>query len=426
MKLRPHCKFLGMFSSAILMQALLSASNLCVGLILIRFTSDVQYGYYVLILNSVLLLIGLQSAFIQPPMVLRMISSNQAQRADLIGGLYRGQRWLLLRIAIAAVAVIAICWFLGLLSGSLSLVIIAGLAAAISSCYREFFRMVLLAYRRPNDVLRGDAVYVAILIPGAVLAVLSPAAAVIAALALSFAACCGGLVQSRMLWRHEHWNPRGAPGVLLDIAPLGGLSTAGSAAHWAFSQGYNYLVAGTLDVTAVAALSATRLLMMPVNLLSSGIGSLMLPTASGWLHAYGAGVVFRRLALIASALAAIALIYFGLLWVLRDWVFVRLMHKHFVHGDALLAIWSSVFLVMVFRDQLLYLPGACGMFGSLTITTGISAILALVVVFVTIRSIGVIGAPIGVLVGELANVLCIIGLSVRRIRNPAVSLDPSH
>src|ERR1017187_2419217 len=96
MKLRPHFEFLGMFSSAVIMQALLSASNLCVGLILIRFTSDVQYGYYVLILNSVLLLIGLQSAFIQPPMVLRMISSNQAQRADLIGGLYRGQRWLLL------------------------------------------------------------------------------------------------------------------------------------------------------------------------------------------------------------------------------------------------------------------------------------------------------------------------------------------
>ena len=42
MKLRPHCKFLGMFSSAILMQALLSASNLCVGLILIRCTSDLQ------------------------------------------------------------------------------------------------------------------------------------------------------------------------------------------------------------------------------------------------------------------------------------------------------------------------------------------------------------------------------------------------
>ena len=46
-----------------------------------------------------------------------------------------------------------------------------------------------------------------------------------------------------------------------------------------------------LDVAAVAAFAATRLLVMPINLLSSGIGTLMLPLASGWMNAHGASVL---------------------------------------------------------------------------------------------------------------------------------------
>ena len=408
--------FLRMFSSAVTMQALLSASNLCIGLILIRFTSDLQYGYYILILNSLALSTSLQGAFIQPPMVMRMIRASVSERADLIGGLYRGQRQFLMVLAAAAAVALVIARFSGLISMQLTLLLLAASAAAVATLYREFFRMVLLAYRMPHDVLKADAFYILVLIPGIALATLTPVPAAVAALALALAALVGGTASSKSLRRHEPWNARGEPRVLLEIAPIGGWSTAGAAAHWAFSQGYNYVVAGALDVSAVAALAATRLLMMPINLLSSGIGSLMLPTASRWLHAHGPAVVFRRLALIAAALALLALCYLGVLWLTRDWVFTRLMHKHFPQADLLLALWSCVFIIMVFRDQLLYLPGACGLFRSLTLTTGCSALLSLTFGYVAIRRIGIIGAPLAVLLGELVNVLCIIVLSLRRIR----------
>ena len=38
----------------------------------------------------------------------------------------------------------------------------AGLAL-VATLYREFFRVVLLAYRRPHSVLQADAVYVVLL-----------------------------------------------------------------------------------------------------------------------------------------------------------------------------------------------------------------------------------------------------------------------
>jgi O-antigen/teichoic acid export membrane protein len=405
-----------MFGSAVTMQALLSASNLIIGLILIRRTTDLQFGYYILILNTLLLLTALQGAFIGPPMVIRMVSGDTASRAELIGGLYRGQRQVLLPVGIVCALGIASLGITQLISGQMLVILFAGLTAALASFYREFFRMVLKAHRRPTDVLKADALYVVVLIPGAMLATVSPAPAAFAVLSLSLASVCGGAMLSRSLWRYEPWNPAAATSVLMEMAPLGGWSTAGSAAHWAFSQGYNYVVAGALDVPAVAALGAIRLLMMPVNLLSSGIGSLMLPTASNWLRDHAAAVVFRRLVLIACALAVAALMYFATLWLLRDWILERILHKHFAHADALLAIWSMVFVIMVFRDQLIYLPGACGMFKALTATTGVSAVISLSVGYIAIRRLGVIGAPLGVLVGELSNLFFIVVMSLRRVR----------
>ena len=117
-----------------------------------------------------------------------------------------------------------------------------------------------------------------------------------------------------------------------------------------------------------------------------------------------------------APLALLALCYLGVLWLLRDWVFERLMHKQFPQANLLLALWSCVFIVMVFRDQLLYLPGACSLFRQLTLTTGSSALLSLAFGYVAIRRIGIVCAPLAVLIGELVNVLCIVGLSMRQIQ----------
>jgi hypothetical protein len=50
----------------------------------------------------------------------------------------------------------------------------------------------------------------------------------------------------------------GAPRI--DIAPLAG-SVSGAAIRWSFGQGYICVVAGTLDIGAVAAIATTILLM---------------------------------------------------------------------------------------------------------------------------------------------------------------------
>ncbi len=44
-----------LFGSSIIDQALLSAANFAVGLMLIRYSSETQYGYYILAFNAMML-----------------------------------------------------------------------------------------------------------------------------------------------------------------------------------------------------------------------------------------------------------------------------------------------------------------------------------------------------------------------------------
>ena len=172
-KLGRSAAFVKLFSSAIIIQGLLSATNLFVGLVLIRRTSDYEYGTYVLVNNALALLTLMQTAYIQPPLVTRMAQADRTGRADLIGGLYRELRRMLPIVALILVVAAAILWVTGLADARMAIVVFVAIAAATGVLYREFFRIVLLAYRRPFDVLKSDLFYVVIVVVGVMLATLT-------------------------------------------------------------------------------------------------------------------------------------------------------------------------------------------------------------------------------------------------------------
>jgi O-antigen/teichoic acid export membrane protein len=408
--------FLRMFSSALASQVVLSATSFLVGLLLIRRSSDLQYGYYILVSGGIILACSLQNAFIAPTMIHRMTRLSRVQCGDLTGGLYREQRQLIAAAAGIALILTLSLWIAGLIGYSLMLLGLGAILATTAALRREFFRMVLLAYRRAHEVLRGDSVYALLLGVGVLLATFTPLPAAASILAAALAALAAGALLSRGLRRQESWNLQGEPGVLRQIAPLGAWSTAGAAIHWSFSQGYTVLIAATLDVGAVAAVAATRLLVMPVNLLSSGIGSLMLPLAARWLHDSGAPLVLRRLLAFALVIATLSLCYLGLLWLLRDWVFEVLLNKQFAQRDLLLLLWSASFVLMAVNQQLLWLLIARARFRQLTALGLASAAVALISSYWAMQSMGGVGAPLGILIGESIHTVGIVILSLREAR----------
>jgi len=405
--------FVRMFSSALGSQTLLSATSFGVALLLIRRSGDLQFGHFILVSGIILLACSLQYAFIAPAMINRMTKLSRLESGDLTGGLYREQRRVIIGTTGAALAITLLLWMAQALDVHTVLLVLAAIAATAAALRREYFRMVLLAYRRANEVMRGDFVYCALLVLGVMLATLSPAPAAAAALSLCFAALIAGLLLSRTLHRHETWNAQGSPGILREIAPTGTWSTAGAAIHWCFSQGYTYLIAAILDVRAVAAVAAVRLLAMPVNLLSTGIGSLMLPLTSRWLHEIGAPPVLRRLFWFALTIAAVSLFYFTVLWFLRDWVFEVVLKQQFAQRDLLLALWAATFVMMSVNQQFMYLLIARERFRPLTSLALVSTVLALAGSYWGMLRFGGAGAVLGILIGELIRAVGIAMLCLR-------------
>jgi O-antigen/teichoic acid export membrane protein len=414
-------RIVGEFGMGLIMQAMLSGANFVVGLILIRRTNDLQYSYYVLAANAILLLTGLQNAFVQPFIVSNITTLDAAGRRDLVGALIKGTgRWVPISCAVALLVTAAL-WAIHTVDTEQALLIAVALLAGGAALGREFFRMTLFAFRRPFEVLQGDVVYVLVLVVGAFLATLMQQPALVAVGMLALAAVLGRNVARRGLWSHEAWDKHSTRPVLKPMARAGAWAVVGSGIHWLLIYGYSYLVAGVLDVRDVAAIAATRLSLMPVFVLSGGVSMLLFPITSRWVRDLGAPRAARRLAVLVAGLGALALLYMGTMWIARDWIFTTLLKKDFAQRDPLLIVWSAVFLVTLCRDQLATLPASRGRFRNMTLVTGLSAGVWLLTSYLTMLRFGPVGAVAGILAGELVNIAGIIVMIFKETRRPRVA-----
>jgi len=226
----------------------------------------------------------------------------------------------------------------------------------------------------------------------------------------------GGLLVLRALWRHDPWNPRGSPGAFANSVLLGAWSATGAVIHWVFNQGYTYVVVARLDVSAVASIAATRLLLSPLGVFSLGISSVMFSTSTLWLQQHGSRGLLRRVLVFALGLSCLSIAYVVVMWMTRDWVFLHILKRDYPQRDLLLGIWSLVFLCTVLRDQLIFLMIARGHFKRLAGLTLLCAMLGVTVTFVAIGRFGAAGGLLGLLVGEIAYVAGVMVMTIRDMR----------
>jgi len=413
-----------LFGSSIVDQAMLSAANFGVGLILIRYAPEAQYGFYILAFNTMILLTTLQGTFIGTPMVIRLPTLDEGHRRQWMGSLLRDQkRWGLLG-GVLALAATGGGWAAGLLDHQSATVVVAATMLVLAALYREFLRGILLMYHRPHHVLAADAVYVVVLLAGCALAVQTPMAAVGALLAGMLAAlACARLLRRTLA---TDIDSHAAPGRLREIARMGFWAASGGVIYWMFNQGYNFLTAATLDLTAVAALAATRLTLMPINLLLAGMQKQLTPLASHWMHQMGARRTLRRLALFSLALGVITLVYGAVIWLLRDWIFLDLMRKDFAQRDTLLLLWCALFILMVMREPVMMVAVLRQRFRALSGATLACAIISLGISYAAMLQVGPMGAAIGILVGEACYCATVIVLVLREARKDGQAAAPRN
>jgi O-antigen/teichoic acid export membrane protein len=401
---------LQLFSAAVIDQILLSGANFLVGFLLIRKTSDADYGLYVLVQSAVLLLITAQTAWLSTPLAVLAPKRTTEIKRQMIGAVEAVQTRFLRRCAMVVMFVPVLGYFTNVWGAISATILAVAILAGWAALQREYVRRVLLIYSRTNTLLGIDAAYVMVLVGGTFLATFGPTHAVIWVLvAMAVAGWIGAKSAHTALGRDPGWVSGNATETLRELRRLGIWAAVGAVSYWLFSQSFNYILVSRLDLKAVADVNATRLLIMPAIVFTIGMESLLLPKSAGWLASIGIRSLLLRLSVIFIGVALLELGYFLVVWVFRDWLTGHFLHKAIADRDRLLGLWAIIALIgllrIVFQTALVALEPLKLMAG----ITSISAAFSLALMWFGINWWG----PAGVLIGQIAgDVTVILGFAI--------------
>ncbi|MFT3905570.1 MAG: hypothetical protein QM718_04610 [Steroidobacteraceae bacterium] len=420
MKLFTWSRNVRLFITSVLDQVLLSAGNFLIGFLLIRHTTDFDYGLFVLVQSAILLLVSTQSSCVSGPLTVVVPHKTPEKRAEMIGSIERSLRRVISSVAVAAFVVPIVCYVRGTWDGLETLVVVLAIFAGWVALVRDYARGILLILARPHTLLYADIVYVAIMVCGALFSVFGPVAAVLSAVGtLLLAGAAGWFAAYHAVGRDPGWHGNAAIAgpYWAELRSLGIWSAVGSVVYWLYGQSYNYMLASRLDLTAVADVNAARLLLMPSFILTTGIKSLLAPLAANWLAKEGTGAMLRRVWLIVPAIVLLNLCYMILIWFGRDLITTDLLHKVIRDREMLLVMWAAIVLVTLIRDMLQAAVIVLGRLQSLAWLSAASAMVALPMIWFGIGHWGAAGALIGQICGEgvsLMGVLWLLPKAVKR------------
>jgi O-antigen/teichoic acid export membrane protein len=405
------------FGTGVADQVLLSGASFIAGFVMIRFTSDVDYGQFVLAQSAIALLISAQSAWLCGPVTTLAPHRSPEDRKLLIGAVRASQaralRWALL----ITLVLDAVCYFAGICSVRSASVAALTAVAGWAALDREYLRAILLIYSRPHSMLKADAVYAGVFSIGIGVAAFAPGAALCAIAGLTAAYWAGGRTAHSMLASDPGWVEGDARPFWPEINPLGSWALVGAVIYWLFAQSYNYVLAARLDLSAVASVNASRLVMQPVFVFNLGINILLMPIAANWLADLGLPRMLRRLAALSLGVLILDCCYFVIVWVIRDWLVGDFLHKSIMDRDRLLVLWACVASIFIVREVLQAALYALKQVRSMAGLVGLSAIVALSLMWFGISHWGATAVLIGQVAGEcvyLLGLLVLLWITARR------------
>jgi O-antigen/teichoic acid export membrane protein len=410
-------RLLRLLTSTVFNQALLSGTNFLVGFLLIRYTADQAYGHYLLVFSAIMLMTSLQGGWVGPLYILAP-KQTEAVKAEMVGAIYHSLNrfWPKLMLGMVLVwCAFELTTFVLHHSNGMAWVWLIAIAAGGTALRRDYLRTALLIHTRPQVMLLQDVFYAAVLLASALIAVAVPEhAAVIVVAGLAAAAFVSNWGTHRSLSQDPGLPEGHAAPIWQQLRNDGGWAVIGVVVFWSFSQGYNYLIAAQLSVAAVASVGATRLLLMPVNLLTNGVKNQLVPLSAAWFHEHGGRFLMNRTQLIILVLLALSGAYALVLWFLQDWIMGTLLKKNFPHQHLLIGLWIAIFLIGMVRDMYQNVLLVLRQFRLLAVLAAISAVVSLSAIAAALwQHQGVLGVLYGLLLGEILYLLGVVVMAYR-------------
>lgn len=414
-------------------QALLSALNLALGLVLIRLATKTTYGIYSQIFVAGIFAATLLDALITGPMTTLAPGRTPAQRHSMVAFLYRFQ--------LRASALMALVF------GAGAAVLAALFAPEVDPLWLGLgfavyvFAGALREYRRSVGFIEGQSPQVLLMDLGY---------AVAAALGAALLAWRGwldvpaifmvlGAANLVALLKPARWmHNRPEAGAEADsLAPAdervayraavgaiwqrGRWAMPGALVAWATNYGYLYISAAALGAAAAADLNASRLLLMPIALSVTAWSRVVRPVASRLFAAHHWHALDKLTWASVAGIELLTMLYVALLWWALPWLEQHVLGAKYAGMEPLILAWGGYFAVNAARWIGSSWLTSNDSYAILLISGVVSLVIMLVATAVLLPLYGIWGAILALVVVETVDLVLIWGWMLPLTRRHARS-----
>ena len=383
-------------------QAILSAANFLVGIVLIKYVTKTDYGLYVLAYAIILFIVGLQNALITTQMTVLAPFKAKDEQDTFCYSLCVGQYFLYAPAAGIATILLLAFHHVDVISSEQCHLVGIVLIVTVGVLFREFCRSFFFLKSQSRNVLTMDIVFVATTFIGLLLGWLSypEQLHIIAICVFGFASLASGLVAMDL----------GGISVKVDIRQsMASLKEAFAHGRWALGgivlsliqgQSYIYLLTAMSGPTRVAEVNAARLFLAPLSLLHMSFARVLLPKWSFMRQNGETERIIRMAKQAQRLLITIIVVFIAAILFAKDQLVGTLLTKDYTNIDIFILLWGVLSVVQTLRSSDSWILQAFHQFKQLTLANILSAVAALAIGALLLKIYGPEGTIVGMIVAE--------------------------
>lgn len=285
---------------------------------------------------------SVQTAVINTPLAVLLITKKGDEKRKYVGSLFFGQNLFLFPLALIGVIGGIIVWYFNLLESTLSGIIIAISLAFIGILLREFLRAYFFADETPKTVLIMDVLYVVLfIILGFLAYIISQLNVASVFFLMGLSSFMVGIFFINMnKWNFSHSDIKSS---YSENWKYGKWALFGVTVTHIQTYSYLYLLGIIVSTAAVADVSAARLLLMPLVLAQEGWSKVILPHGSKLRETDRLPRLFKEQVIVSIAFVVIVMSLVFVLIIFKPVLLNIILSAKYANSFDYIFFWGAIF-----------------------------------------------------------------------------------
>jgi O-antigen/teichoic acid export membrane protein len=399
--------------TAVFSQGMLSISNFTIGIIMAKYCEKSEYGMYVILFSFIGILGGYQKGIINAPLMTLIHNKNEHEQKIYISSLSAGKNYLFLPPLLVLTLSMIVFGFISRVPGYYLKEGVVLFAVTTIFLSKEFLRVLNFVSMDTKTILIMDLLNVIVVFIGMFFLVYYDIVSSLTGIVILGVGYFVAYLFSRKKYIYKtSINKKSIKSALLENWNYGKWVFLGVTSSLLQERGYIYIVTALLGLSTLAEISASRLFLVPIGLLSLSSAQIVIAKGSKMV-ASNNNKEFRDFVFsFVSVSLGIWFIYYILILLISDYIVLFLGEKY-ANLQMLIAIWGIYFFIYTIRMLIGTALIVYGHFKKQAAYDIVGSTLAIASCFFLISIIGRSGGIISLIIGEAATMLLYLKLYIQ-------------